>query len=191
MKLELLQKIYSDPDYFAGYVTHKIVGNLSLNGTVHAEQNHSSIVRHLGDIMLGSILDHLKSLMERQQQLCNKENEYETDHLIRANHYRPTLDREMGYEELIAVKCLSMTPFKNYFIKQLKSSEALQKSFDDEMGAHIVWPVGVTFNMNDPEHVVIKVGERYKCWRRVDYDIQCKHELEVNFKFNASHWSPR
>ena len=64
---------------------------------------------------MGSILDHLKSLMERQQQLCNKENDYETDHLICANHYRPTLDGDMGYEETIALKTLSQVPF-NFFL---------------------------------------------------------------------------
>ena len=44
--------------------------------------------------------------MERQQQICNKENDHENDDLISSNHYRPTLDGEMGYEELSARQSL-------------------------------------------------------------------------------------
>ena len=48
-KLELLKKIYSNPTYYAGYVTRKIVGNLSCNGSTPAEQNHASIVSFKGE----------------------------------------------------------------------------------------------------------------------------------------------
>ena len=69
LKLEILQDIHSQPEYYAGYVTRNVVGNLSLNGTAHAEQNHSSIVSFNGEALIGFILDHLKALMERKKQL--------------------------------------------------------------------------------------------------------------------------
>ena len=47
-KLELLQKIYNNLEYYGGYVTRRIIGNLSLNGSTPAEQNHSSIVAFNG-----------------------------------------------------------------------------------------------------------------------------------------------
>jgi len=191
LKLELLNKIHSNPDYYAGYVTRDIIGNLGLNGTSHAEQNHSSIVRCCGEYMLGSVLNHLKLLMERQQQICNKENNYESDHVVRSNHYRPTLDGEMGFQEKIAFKALSPIAFESYFVKQLKSSELLQSAYDDDLLAHRVWPAGVPFNENDKEHIVIKVGDRCNCWRRVDFDIQCKHELKLNVKFKENYWGQR
>ena len=153
MKLELLQKIYGNPEYYAEYVTSSIIGNLSINGTVSSEQNHSSIVAFNGELMLGSILDHVKSLMERQQQICNKENDYENDDLISSNHYRPTLDGEMGYEELSARQSLSNIPLKNFFIKQLKSAEKLQTTYNENLLYHKVWPAGVPFDENDPEHM--------------------------------------
>ena len=76
MKLKKLQDIHENSEYYAGYVTRKIIGNLSINGTVPSEQNHASIAPHNGETMIGSILDHLESLLRRQQQLCNKENKY-------------------------------------------------------------------------------------------------------------------
>ena len=191
LKLELLEEIYANPEYYAGYVTHQIIGNLRLNGTAHAEQNHSSIVRFNGEAMLGSIMNHLKSLMERQQQICNKENDFENDNLVRTNHYKPTLDRELGYEELVAKQSLSEIPHKNYFIGQLKSSEKLQLLYDNEICSHKVWPAGEQFNANNSEHFVIKIGDRCNCWRRVDFDIQCKHELKINPKFKVLNWGHR
>ena len=129
--------------------------------------------------------------MERQQQICNKENDYETDNLIRSNHYTPTLDREMGYEELVAKQSLSSVPHKMFFVKQLKSSESLQITYDDVTLSHKVWPTGVDFDKNDPDHIDIKVGYRCNCWRRVDFDIQCKHELRINPKFKVLDWGHR
>ena len=191
VRLDLLRKIHADPDYYAGYVTRKIVGNLSCNGTAPSEQNHASIVACNGNNMLGSICEHLKALCERQQQICNKENDYETDHLIRTNHYKPTLDGEMACEELVAKQALSDVPHRNYFVKQLKSSESLQSLFDDRTQCYKVWPAGSSFDKDDDDHVVIHRGGRCSCWRRIDYDIQCKHELRISPKFNVNHWASR
>ena len=190
-KLELLKKIHGNPSYYAGYVTRKVVGNLSLNGTAPSEQNHSSIVAFNGETMLGSICDHLKSLCERQQQICNKENDFETEHLIRLNHFKPTLDGEFAYEEIQAMKALSIAPHKNYFVKQLKSSEGLQISFNDSNQCYQVWPAGESFDHDNDDHVIIKRGGRCKCWRRVDFDIQCKHELRIQPKFKIGDWGHR
>ena len=191
LKLELLQKIYTNPEYYAGYVTRKIVGNLSLNGTVSAEQNHSSIVRFNGDMMLGSICDHIKALCERQQQLCNKENDFENDYVIKSSCYKSMLDGEYGQQEYVARQILSQKPLKDYFIKQLQSSQVLQSSFDELSMSHNIWPAAVDFNPSDDEHITIKVGDRCNCWRRVDFDIQCKHELKLSCKFKKEHWGHR
>ena len=107
------------------------------------------------------------------------------------DHCEPTLDREMGYEELLARQVLSQIPLKNYFIKQLKSSEVLQMSYDNENVSHKVWPSGIDFDEKNADHIVIKVGHRCSCWRRVDFDIQCKHELKIEPKFKALHWGHR
>ena len=35
------------------------------------------------------------------------------------------------------------------------------------------------------------IGERCKCQRRIDYDIQCEHELKIISKFNHLHYNHR
>ena len=52
--------------------------------------------------------------------------------------------------------------------------------------SHNIWPAGVDFNPFDYEHITIKVGERCNCWRRVDFDIQCKHELKLSCKLRRN-----
>ena len=97
----------------------------------------------------------------------------------------------MGYEERKARLSLTQVPHSNYFVKQLKSSELLQSTYDTVNKCHKVWPLGEIFDTNCDEHIVIEDGERCKCWRRIDYNIQCKHELKLNPKFEVKHWGHR
>ena len=64
-KLELLNKIYGNPIYYAGYVTRKIVGNLSRNGSKLVEQDHASIVSFKDETMLTSVYEHITSFARK------------------------------------------------------------------------------------------------------------------------------
>ena len=186
-KLSLLQNIYDKPKYYSGYITRHIIGNLNLNGTVFAEQNHASVINHFGETMLGNIVDHLKSLMQRQQFLCNKENDLEATYLVESYKYNPSLDGDFGVEERKAREILSSTPFKEFFIPQLKASEYLVCDYDDSSRTYKIWPAAVSFSESDADHVTIKTGDRCLCWRRVDLNIQCKHEFCISPKFEKRH----
>ena len=39
--------------------------------------------------------------------------------------------------------------------------------------------------------MMINVDHRCDCWRRVDFDIQCKHEMKLNLQFKLKHWGHR
>ena len=110
--MELLQKIYNNLEYYGGYVTRRIIGNLSLNSSTPAEQNHSSIVAFNGEVMLGTIIVHVKSLLERQQQLSNKEKGFKSDYIVRSHRYKPVLDGEFACEEIKARKVIPMQHIK-------------------------------------------------------------------------------
>ena len=101
-------------------MTRNIIDNLDLNGSTPTEQDHLSIVEFNGDVMLGSICEYLKSLMERQQHICNKENNVDTDFMNRSHRYIPVLDGEYGSEEILARQVFSSISHKTYFIKQLQ-----------------------------------------------------------------------
>ena len=40
---DILDEIFGNPNYYAGYILHKAEGSLGKQGDSHAEQNHSSI----------------------------------------------------------------------------------------------------------------------------------------------------
>ena len=190
-KVSLLNKIYNNPQYYAGYVTSEIVGNLKLNGSVPAEQNHSSNVRFIGDVMLNSVCEEIKSLLERQQQLCNKENDIEQDYTVRSHRYLPQLHGELAVEDISARNVLAGKPHKDYFILQSKATEYLQSIFDSDAMVHKVWPANESFDSDNQNHLSFAVGGRCPCWRRIDFNIQCKHELKINPKFKKHHWGHR
>ena len=56
---------------------------------------------------------------------------------------------------------------------------------------HKVWPSNDYFDHTKDDHVSFGVGMRCPCWRRVDFTIQCKHELTVNVQFKKHHWAHR
>jgi hypothetical protein len=58
-KYSALEQIYQDPSHYAGWSLKKIVDNLFLNGSVPAEQNHSSIATHLGANASWSVVEQV------------------------------------------------------------------------------------------------------------------------------------
>jgi len=48
---------------------------------------------------------------------------------------------------------------------------------------HKVWPANESFDSDNQNHLSFPVGGRCPCWRRIDFNIQCKHELKINPKF--------
>ena len=65
-KLELVQKTHVNPVYYTGCVTRKKGGNLSYNRSTPVEQNYLSIVSFNGDIILSSVCQHMKYLLENK-----------------------------------------------------------------------------------------------------------------------------
>ena len=113
--------------------------------------------------MLGTIIAHVKSLLERQQQLSNKENNFGNDYIVRSHKYKPVLDGQFAREEIKARKVLAYISHQTYFVKQLKSSDYLQIFYNTNDSAHNIWPANELFDVLKKEHVTIKVGSRCSC----------------------------
>ena len=97
-ELGLLEDIYADPTYYAGYVIKRISCNLNVNGSTMAEIHHSSVIAHLGPSGLMEITQHLMKLLERQQHLYNKEREADMRACVAIHKYGSTLT--IGYLRL-------------------------------------------------------------------------------------------
>ena len=84
----LLDEIYDNPGYYAGYHLKQIVGNLQVNGSVSAEQNHSSIKAHLGKGNHWSICENVKELLVRQQLHAKQKNADEQSLHVQSFKYK-------------------------------------------------------------------------------------------------------
>ena len=62
--MSLLDKIYGDPIYYAGYYVRTLFLNLGRLGSTPAEENHSSNVRHMGKGAHWCIAEEVSHLME-------------------------------------------------------------------------------------------------------------------------------
>ena len=51
-----------------------------------------------------------------------------------------------------------------------------------------MWPANDYFDCEKVDHISFGVGRKCTGWRRVDSDIQRKHELKVNVKFKNIIW---
>ena len=66
-KRSYLESIYHDHEYYGGFFLLHTLGNLGLLGSVPAEQNHASIVAHLGEGASWEIAQHIQHLMNCQK----------------------------------------------------------------------------------------------------------------------------
>jgi hypothetical protein len=70
-----LDVYYFQPEQCAGYYLWAIEENLDLNGDALAEQNHSSVIAHLGEGVSWQIAEQISKLLCRQQELGKQQNE--------------------------------------------------------------------------------------------------------------------
>jgi hypothetical protein len=76
-KLCVLQQIYNEPSHYAGWFLKNIEGNLLLDGSVPAEQNHSSVAAHLGRGGSWSVAEQVTKLLKRQTHISTKRRQIE------------------------------------------------------------------------------------------------------------------
>ena len=73
--------------------------------------------------------------------------------------------------------------------KYLTQSERLQSKLDSDINSFHVWPANKTFDKD--VHIILQIGSKCRCSHRIDYDVQCKHELKVDPRYKIEHWSDR
>ena len=66
IRKELLDSMYLDPVYYAGYYIRQTKCNLNVLGSTAAEQNHASIVAFSGDSAHWNIAKQFERLLSRQ-----------------------------------------------------------------------------------------------------------------------------
>ena len=71
-KVEILEDIYNNPEYYAGYFLKSVPGHLGKQGDSHAEQNHSSVVAYLGNGGSMRVAQQVCELIDRHKEQIKK-----------------------------------------------------------------------------------------------------------------------
>jgi hypothetical protein len=186
-KFSALEEIYLNPSHYAGWFLKKIEGNLFLNGSVPAEQNHSSVSAHLGAGASWSVVEQVSKLLTRQTHLTTKRRQKDSQAYVQQLKYRSRLVDDAGKDDEAAKKQLSHFAYDKLFLVEYKTSLRLQY-LTVETGT-TVWPFGLPQTCD--EHLLIERGQRCRCHRRMAYNHQCKHELCIDGRLDLSKYSKR
>ncbi len=75
---------------------------LSLNGSVPAKQNHSSVAAHLGLGASWSIMEQVSKLLERQKHLISKRQKKDIQAIVGTHNYKSRLQDQAGLDDKTA-----------------------------------------------------------------------------------------
>ena len=180
-QLSYLDNIYNKPEYYSGHTLSAIEGNLGLKGSAPAEQNHSSIVAHLGDGASWSIAKQVSELIERQQQLEKKSAEWEARLYVKWLTYTSDLSGQCKHDDECARKKFTEFAYTDIFCVIRKRAAALM-NYRQADGSYMVWPLQQ--DPGGPGSIIVPQGERCPCRQRISYQFQCEHEYHIEGRLN-------
>ena len=183
-KVETLDQMHYDPEYYSGYYLHTICCNMYLRRSSGAEQNHASLQAFLSADISSSITFEIRALLEHRQQHYKQSCENEISVHMSSHNFQPTFSGNIAIADLDAKKTLSKYGYENLWLKPLKASSYLQSVFSSEEKVYYVWPKDsevTNFNKR-----IYQFGERCCCLYRVAFDHKYEHELCVDYIFDSS-----
>jgi hypothetical protein len=98
-KFLALEQIYKDPSHYAGWFLKNIEGNLLLNGSIPADQNHFSDAAHLGRGGSWSVAEHVTKLLECQTHLSTKRCQIKQQAYVGALRYKSKHCNQDGFDD--------------------------------------------------------------------------------------------
>lgn len=188
-KLAKLDVIKDNPSYYAGYYIRQITGNLEIKGDVSSEQNHASVVAHLGESGGGwSIMAHICELIKRQaehqKQMKKKDDELHCSY----TGYVSKHSGRRGTDDIEAKKSLSVYAYKRLYSRAANYAYFLTSVIEAD-GSVSIWKAEK--KKDDTKVWTIFPGSRCKCQIRIDYDFQCGHELVADGRFIVDKYNKR
>lgn len=172
--MDKIDAIAGNRHLYAKYVIKSCEGTLGRVGSAPAEQNHSSIVAHLGGAIYEDPAVEIKKLLVRQRNLLSKRNED-----LAIYHFQIPADIAKSAKirndpELLAAKrALGQVSFK-LWEQQQQLSKLYTVSVDGTTGTRTYT------NRNHSKERSVPAGNRCNCAERVQHLFQCRHEIAEN-----------
>jgi hypothetical protein len=190
-KTAYLLKVYENPRYYAGWWLKTHEGHLNLQGSVPAEQNHSSIKAHLGNgAMSWSVADHARRLMKRQSRLTTKRRIKEAKHFHNVRFYQSSAlgQSKVDEGEEAKTKILGWPYIKLYTVDAQIAS--LWQVYQKPDGASFL-SLKVPGDDGQDKGFWLLPNQRCTCCRRLAYLHQCFHEIVRSGRFDITLYDQR
>ncbi len=121
--VDYITKFHDRPDKYAFYYLSDIEGNLERCGSTPAEENHSSVVSHLGKGASMPLPEQITQLLIRQQHLSQKKSKACLEYAVHCSTYKSSMDSAKDREsDLIAKQNLSMWAYNNLWLPVQKAA---------------------------------------------------------------------
>lgn len=104
---EALNKVYQNPSYYTKWHLMITEGTFGFSGSVPAEQNHASIVAHLGRGGNLCIAEHIKLLVERQLHLAKIRQKNDNNLYLQICQFKSNLAGQRAINQKKARETLS------------------------------------------------------------------------------------
>lgn len=189
--LEYLIKYYDEPDKIAFYTILQIRGSMKKRGTIHAEQNHSSIDAHCNNHIMDPC-EQVKELIKRHANIMAAKHHSDSRYHVKCTGQAMRLTQSDVFTEMkkSAISLLSSHGMEMFIqeCSQIKMYEFRHStSQDGTMKKSVVKRKG-----KDWSHArEIEGNCRCTCYNCVGFDIQCVHELLADGHFIIEKWGSR
>jgi hypothetical protein len=189
-KCSKLDAIHSNPSYYSGHILNQMEGSLGKKGDSHAEQNHSSIVSHMGKGGTLNLAEQVCGLLNRHKSNTLRRQQAEWALSITASKYKSTHRSPTECrDDVLAKQSLSSFAYKKYS-ESLQHARRLQFT-KNNTGLFTVWPVNASIEETSDSSIhQLSRTTRCSCKKRKQLLVQCGHELKVN-GFKLHEWSNR
>ena len=192
--VEKLTKIHRDPHHYAGYFLTTVKGgSLGKHGDSHSEQNHSSVVAHLGQGGSLSIREQINALINRHKNRIQKKTSREAS--LQVSIALPYTSSYANYEavaDYAARKILSEHAYEKFFKKSIEKARKFESRVTNQ-NVVLVWPSNQGNYDNTPsnERKTFIEGERCPCYYSYVFNVQCAHEFAVTKIFQKELYDDR
>lgn len=199
--MQYLANIHQKKERYAGFIRKHHLGNLGLNGSAAAEQNHSSITQRLGKGGVMPLSKNIERLLTRQQDIARQDCAAESKHQRQIMNFRSQeeneIDREIdraAYSHLSKHACEHLF-LKHSFCKYKHQSVTVPTCDPRFIYVHAkrrkVSHLTLSEARLDKNIRVLEKDGICNCWWKRAHLIQCHHELSVVGFFNHSSYASR
>jgi len=200
--IEYLEAIHQNPTRYGGYVRRNIPGNMEMNGSVSAEQNHSSITQRIGSGGLVPLTENIMKLLQRQADIIRDE-EVESMKYYKLRGSFTSHYQEPDCAEIDVAAFRTLTPYAYEKAQNiLKAYRRLEWTKPNELLATVyIYPsymsvetvkeLSMSEAKQNPNIRVMHESDACDCPMKICYGVQCAHELALACCFQPEKWATR